>query len=62
MLGFKRNGQRINVYYSKMTIATALDHPMQGKTQLYRRNISDKMLERIFQNPRVHTKRGYRRK
>merc|ERR1719369_116155 len=43
------------------TVATSLEHPTQGKTQLYRgqRNTFEE-LEEIFQNPRVHTDSGYK--
>ena len=53
---------RINVYTTKMTVSTCLAHPIKGKTQLFRKNVSRKMMEKIFQNPRVHTDRGYRTK
>merc|ERR1740137_418284 len=43
------------------TVATSIEHPTKGKTQLYRgqRNTFDE-LEEIFDNPRVHTESGYR--
>jgi hypothetical protein len=60
MVSFRKNDIRINVYYSKMTIATCLNHPRKGKTQLFRRGVWDlKLLENIFAYPRVHTKIGY---
>ena len=50
---------RINVYYHKkdkpFTVTTLVKHPLKGKNQLYRRDVSLKFLERIFENPRVHT-------
>jgi len=55
-------GVRVNVYYTTRTIGTALDHPLQGKTQLFRRNCSDEELVTIMNNPRVHTDKGYQRK
>lgn len=58
-LSFKKNGDRINVYYTTMTVGTAIDHPGKGKTQLFRRHISWEEMEKIFLNPRVHTKKGY---
>lgn len=61
LLSFYRKGTRINVYYTKMTVATCLDHPVKGKTQLFRRNVSWSLLERIFANPRVHTSKGYQK-
>ena len=46
---------RINVYYTKMTVATVVKHPLKGINQLYRRHVSRRLMERIFENPRVHT-------
>jgi len=53
---------RINVYYTTRTIGTALTHPSQGATQLFRRNCTTEELVNIFENPRVHTGRGYKRR
>jgi len=62
MLSFKKGCSRINVYYSKMTVATCVNHPKRGKTQLFRRNVTIKQLKQIFNNPRVHTNIGYYQK
>lgn len=62
MLSFKKNETRVNVYYSTMTVATALKHPKKGKTQLYRRNVNGAELRKILDNPRVHLNKGYREK
>ncbi len=59
MLSFKKGTDRINIYITKMTVATAVKHPKYGKAQLYRRHVSFNLLEKIFTNPRVHTKKGY---
>ncbi len=59
MLSFKKEGSRINIYITKMTVGTAVDHPRYGKGQLYRRHVSLDLLEQIFINPRVHTTKGY---
>ena len=56
------DGVRINVYYTTRTIGTALEHPWQGKTQLFRRNCSDTELCTIMKSPRAHTDKGYQRK
>lgn len=64
MLSFRRKGARINIWQDKwgtVTVGTALEHPIQGKTQLFRRRVSSDLLERIFDNPRVHTSKGYQR-
>lgn len=63
LISFKSfGGTRINVYYTTRTVGTAIDHPFQGKTQLFRRNCSASELLEIFKNPRVHTGRGYKRR
>ena len=50
---------RINVYWTTGTVGTCLEHPRQGKTQLFRRNVDLSTLQQIFQNPRLHTGTGY---
>ena len=63
VVSFKKDSYsaRINVYYSTGTVGTCIDHPRQGKTQLFRRNVDLVMLNTIFDDPRVHTDRGYQR-
>lgn len=51
--------QRLNLYWTTMTVGTAINHPTKGKTQLYRRHISLKELEKLFRNAREHTGKGY---
>lgn len=58
----KNDSIRINVYYTTRTVGTAIDHPHQGKTQLFRRDCSGSELAEIFKNPRIHTGRGYQTK
>lgn len=60
MISFKKGNTRINVYYSTMTVGTCLHHPKKGATQLFRRNVSFVLLEKLFANPRQHTGIGYR--
>lgn len=59
-----RGPMRINVWRSERsilyTIGTYLNHPKQGKTQLFRRNVNLLQLEKLFKNPRQHTGKGYR--
>ena len=55
VLGFKRQDQRVNVYYTTGTVGTCLDHPRAGKTQLFRRNRTLADLAKIFKNPRQHS-------
>lgn len=60
MLIFKRGEEQINVYWSKMTVTTVVDHPKQGRQQLYRKNVTHAELYKLFANPRQHTGKGYR--
>lgn len=45
----------LHVWCTTGTIGSYLDHPRQGPTQLYRRNVSWSELRQIMNNPRVHT-------
>ena len=62
MIAFKRGSERVNIYYSKMTVGTCVTHPTKGRTQLFRKKVSMKQLEKILDNPRVHTRKGYYKK
>jgi hypothetical protein len=62
LVSYSDGPTRINVYMTKMTVATCLNHPTKGKTQLFRRNVSEHMLKEIFQQPRKHTGKGYYKK
>jgi len=60
MLSFMHAQRRINVYYSKMTVATCIEHPKYGRSQLFRRGVWSKdELRTLFKNPRAHTGAGY---
>lgn len=59
LLIFVNASTQINVYYTKMTVATCLKHPKRGATQLFRRCVTMNELERLFKNPRLHTGKGY---
>jgi hypothetical protein len=62
MACYSDGSTRINVYLTKMTVATCLNHPKKGPTQLFRRNVTEKMLTEIFEYPRKHTGKGYYQK
>lgn len=62
LVSYSKNGVRVNVYLTKMTVGTCLVHPKKGATQLFRRNVDMKTLCEIFENPRVHTDKGYYKK
>ncbi len=50
----------IDVWYTKMTVGTTIDHPTKGRNTLFRKNVSIGLLNLIFKNPRLHTRKGYR--
>lgn len=59
-LRFRRHrNDLIDVWYTKMTVATIIDHPSGRRKPLYRRNMSMAMLELLYKNPRQHTGAGY---
>jgi len=62
LLIFIKGRNQVNVYHSKMTVGTCVNHPTKGKTQLFRKRVSPEELERIFRKPRVHTGKGYYRR
>lgn len=65
MISFLKENNRINIYYSRperMTVATTIDHPANGRSQLVRKKITMQELEWIFRNPRAHTCKGYYKK
>lgn len=62
LISFGDDKTRINIYLTKMTVATCLNHPKKGKTQLFRKNVTLEMLDEIFEYPRKHTGKGYYKK
>ena len=59
LISYSDGATRINIYLTKMTVSTCLNHPKKGKTQLFRKNVNLKMLGEIFEYPRKHTGKGY---
>lgn len=57
----------VNVFWNKtvalgmeevrFTVQTAMDHPKKGKTQLNRKYVSLYLINKIFENPRIHTQK-----
>ena len=64
-LGFKKGTGNdlvlLRVHFKEHLVSTLLVHPIWGKNKLYRRQVSTFMLERIFENPRLHSSRGFRK-
>jgi hypothetical protein len=62
LLSFRAaDGIRINVYYADRTVGTAVQDPVYGKTQLFRRDCSADRLADIMKNPRAHSGQGYKK-
>lgn len=59
---FTRGDCVLTVFLTTMTIRTVINHPKQGKTQMFRKNCSFDELEKICKNPREHTGKGYKTK
>lgn len=59
MISYSDGDTRINIYLTRMTVATCLNHPTKGATQLFRKNVNYETLVEIFDYPRKHTGRGY---
>lgn len=57
---------RVNVWSNDktdlFTVGTALDHPTKGKTQLFRKGLTESQVFALLRNPRKHTGKGYYRK
>ena len=72
VVGFRRQstdpedsrGELVRVWFNTRTVGTYLKHPgsKAAGTQLFRRDVEWDELENIFDNPRVHTGKGYRKK
>jgi hypothetical protein len=41
------------------TVKTSMNHPTQGPTQMFRRDMPVEDFVRVLENPRAHTGRGY---
>ena len=52
-------GERLNVFDTTGTVATTVDHPRQGRNQMFRKDNTPEDIAKYFENPRVHTDRGY---
>jgi hypothetical protein len=53
---------KLDWYFTTATVKTSLDHPVQGKTQLFAKECSPKLYTQVLTNPRTHTGKRYQRK
>mmetsp|Transcript_31756 Transcript_31756/g.53564 ORF Transcript_31756/g.53564 Transcript_31756/m.53564 type:complete len:250 (+) Transcript_31756:75-824(+) len=60
MVAYKKGNNRLNFWLTTGTCSSSLQHPTQGKTQLFRRQINITEADEIFKNPRKHTGKGYK--
>jgi len=54
--------EQMDVYWTTCTIKTSINHPRQGKTQMFRRDVDLELYKKICKNPRAHTSKGYQRR
>lgn len=56
---FKKDNIRIAISFTKLKVMTTIDHPKRGRKQLTRAIMTLKEIKNIFENPRLHTGKGY---
>lgn len=59
---FEKDNAKLDWFFTTATMKTSLEHPTQGKTQMYRKNVNPSLYRKILENPRTHTKQGYQRR
>lgn len=50
---------KLDWYYTTATVKTSLEHPRQGKTQLFAARVDPGTYRNILENPRAHTGKRY---
>lgn len=58
----EKNGCKMSIYLSTMTVQTAMNHPKKGQTQLTRKNVTATEFKKLLNDPRLHTNKGYYKK
>ena len=53
---------KLDWYFTTATVKTSLDHPIQGKTQLFAKSCHPTEYLEVLLNPRTHTGNRYHRK
>ena len=53
---------KLDWYFTTATVKTSLDHPTQGRTQLFGAAVTPQIYTDILQNPRAHTNVRYQRR
>jgi hypothetical protein len=58
---FEKDNVKLDWYFTTATMKTSLDHPTQGRTQMFRKNVDPSLYRKILEDPRTHTNQGYQR-
>lgn len=58
-IGFKKSDIRISVSLNRMKVSSVLTHPKKGRKLLTRGTMTIEEVTKIFENPRIHTGKGY---
>mmetsp|Transcript_888 Transcript_888/g.1903 ORF Transcript_888/g.1903 Transcript_888/m.1903 type:complete len:444 (+) Transcript_888:221-1552(+) len=53
---------KLDWYFTTATVKTSLDHPVQGRTQLFMKKCNSREYAKVLTNVRTHTGRRYHRK
>lgn len=59
---FEKDGVKLDWYFTTATIKTSLDHPAQGRTQLFASRVDPETYRVVLENPRAHTGKRYQRR
>jgi hypothetical protein len=59
---YQRGDVKMDYYPTTGTVKTSMDHPVQGHTQMFRRDLSSSQFSAVASNPRAHTGHGYQHK
>jgi hypothetical protein len=59
---FEKDGVKLDWYFTTATIKTSLDHPVQGRTQLFASRVDPETYRVILENPRAHTGNRYQQR
>lgn len=59
---FEKDEVKLDWYFTTATVKTSLDHPRQGRTQLFAERVDPETYIKILLNPRAHTGQRYQRR
>lgn len=59
---YSKDNVKMDYYPTTGTVKTSMDHPTQGKTQMFRRDITNNEYVNVLNDPRHHTGKGYQTK